>query len=120
MDPVDILTVAAHAAQLIRSGNDPEGAIVGAHGALGLKLPGDGDDPLAVRIARLADAAGANRDKLIEFLYKQAGPLPPNRPKRGWGGAIEHTVAENEQADAEAEELMNYAEAEEESARDMM
>lgn len=120
MDPVDLLTVAVHAAKLIRSGNDPEGAIVGTYKALGLKPPDDGDDPLAVRIARLADAAGAKRDKLIEFLYEQAGPLPLNRPKKGWGGAFEPTVAENEEADAEAEELMNYAEAEEESARKMM
>jgi len=120
MDPVDLLTVAAHAAQLIRSGNDPEGAFVGAYKALGLKPPDDRDDPLAVRIARLADAAGAKRDKLFEFLNKQAGPLPLNRPKTGWGAAIEPAVVENEEADAEAEELMNYAEAEEESALEMM
>ena len=82
MDPVDVLTIAVHAAQLIRSGNDPEEAIVGAYKALGLHRPDDGDDPLAVRIVRLADAAGAQREKLIEYLNKQAGPLPLNRPGR--------------------------------------
>jgi hypothetical protein len=119
MDPVDVLTVAVHAAQLIRSGTDPEEALVGAYEALGLERREDEDDPLAVRIARLADAAGAKRDKLIEFLNKQAGPLPLNRPKKGWGGAVEPTAAEDEEAAAETEELVNYAEAEE-SARDMM
>jgi hypothetical protein len=120
MDPVDVLTLAVHAAQLIRSGNDPEEALAGAYKALRLKRPDDGDDPLAVRIVRLADAAGAKRDKLIAFLNKQAGPLPLNRPKKGWGGAIEPAAAEDEEVDAEAEELVNYAEAEEESAREMM
>ena len=120
MDPVDVLTVAAHAAQLIRSGPDPEEALLGAYKALNLKRPDDGDDPLAVRIARLVEAAGARRDKLIEFLNKQAGPLPLNRPKKGWGGAVEPAAAEDEEADAEVEELVNYVEAEEEAARDMM
>jgi hypothetical protein len=120
MDPVDVLTFAVYAAQLIRSGNDPEGALDGAYKALRLKRPDDGDDPLAVRIVRLADAAGAKRDKLIEFLNKQAGPLLLNRPKKGWGGAVEPPVVEQEEADAEAEELVDYAETEEESAREMM
>jgi hypothetical protein len=119
MDPVDVLTVAVHAAQLIRSGNDPEEALGGAYKELRLKRPDDADDPLAVRIVRLADAAGSRRDKLIAFLNRQAGPLPLNRPPRGWGGAVEPAAAE-EEADAEVEELVNYAEAEEESAREMM
>ena len=120
MDPVDVLTVAAHAAQLIRSGPDPEEALVGGYRALGLQPPGDEDDPLAVRIARLADATGAKRDKLIEFLNKQAGPVPLNRPQKGWGGAVEPAAAEDEEAGAEAMELVSYAEAEEDSAREMM
>src|SRR5437762_14048968 len=106
MDPVDVLTVAVHAAQLIRSGTDPEEALAGAYKALALKRPGDEDDPLAVRIARLADAAGAKRDQLIKFLNKQAGPLPLNRPKKGWGGAVEPAAAEDEEADTEAEGLV--------------
>jgi hypothetical protein len=120
MDPVDVLTVAVHAAQLIRSGTDPEEALRGGYKALGLKRPDDGDDPIAVRIVRLADAASAKCDKLIEFLNKQASPLPLNRPKKGWGGAIESAAAEQDEAEAEAEELVNYAEAEEGSAREMM
>jgi hypothetical protein len=120
MDPVDVLTVAVHAAQLIRSGTDPEEALRGAYKALKLKRPDDGNEALAVRIVRLADAAGPKRDKLIEFLSKQAGPLPRNRPKKGWGGAVEPAAVGNEEADAEAEELVDYAEAEEESAREMM
>jgi hypothetical protein len=120
MDPVDILTVAMHAAQLIRSGNDLEEAFAGAYKTLELKPPDDGNDPLAVRIARLADAAGAKRDKLIEFLFKQSGPLPLNRLKNGWGEAGLTTVVENEEIDAEAEKLMNYAAAEEAVALEMM
>jgi hypothetical protein len=73
-----------------------------------------------VRIARLADAASAKCDMLIAFLRKQAGPLPLNRPKNGWGGAVEATGADVEEADAEAEQLVSYAEGEEESPREMM
>ncbi|MBX9628549.1 MAG: hypothetical protein K2X82_32430 [Gemmataceae bacterium] len=120
MDPVDVLTVAVHAAQLIRSGNDPEEALAGAYRALGLPRPDDGDDPLAVRIARLADTAGPNRGPLVEFLNRQAGPLPLNRPENGWGGAVEPAAAGTEEADAEAAELVEYAETEEGSAREMM
>ena len=76
MDPVDVLTTAVHAAQLIRSGSDPEEALAEAYSALGLPRPDDGDDPLAVRIARLTEAAGDAREKLFQFLSRQAGPLP--------------------------------------------
>ncbi len=120
MDPVDILTVAVHAAQLIRSARDPEKALVGASDALGLARPGDEDDPLAVRIARLVDASDWKRDALIQFLSKQAGPLPLNRPANGWGGAVEPAICEDEGFDSEAEDLMNYDEGEGASARDMM
>ena len=95
MDPVDVLTVAMHAAQLISSGTDPEEALVGAYKVLGVEWPGDEDDSLVLRIARLAEAAGPKRNKLIEFLNNQAGPLPLNRPEKGWGGAIEPAPAED-------------------------
>lgn len=121
MDPVDVLTVAVHAAQLVRSGNDPEKALSEAYHALGLARPDDGDDSLAVRIARLADSAGVKRDELVRFLNTQAGPLPLNRPDSGWGGAIEPAADQDEsETDPEVAELMQYAEAEEDSAREMM
>jgi hypothetical protein len=117
MDPVDVLTAAVHAAQLIRSGKDPEKIIAGAYKSIRIRRPEDGDESLAVRIARLTELAGEKRDKLMQYLNKQAGPLPLNRPPKGWGGAVEPGAAE--EADAEAVELVEYAEDEEESARDM-
>src|SRR5262249_51886020 len=48
------------------------------------------------------------------------GPLPGNRPAKGWGGAVEPAAAEDEEEDEEAAELVDYAEEEEESARDVM
>jgi hypothetical protein len=119
MDPVDVLTTATTAAQLIRSGKDPEKIIAGAYKTLKLSQPDDGEDPLSLRIVRLTEAAGEKRDKLMEFLNKKAGPLPLNRPPKGWGGAVEPGVAD-EEADEEAEELVDYVENEEESARDVM
>lgn len=119
MDPVDVLTAAVHAAQLIRSGNDPEKAIVGAYKSLKIARPDDGDDPLAIRIARLTEAAGEKREKLMQFLSKQAGPLPLNRPSKGWGGAIKPAAADDAPVDEETRELMEYVEEQEDSARDM-
>lgn len=120
MDPVDVLTLAVHVAQLIRSGKDPEEALAGAYRTLNLQRPDDGEDTLPVRIARLVEAAGTQREKLLAFLNKQAGPLPLNRPPKGWGGAIEPTAAESIETDAETEELVDYIEADQESARAMM
>jgi hypothetical protein len=119
MDPVDVLTVGAHAAQLIRSGKDPEKIIRGAYKALKLTRPDDGDDSLALRIVRLTEAAGGERDKLMQYLDKHSGPLPLNRPPKGWGGAVEPAAAVEVADDAEAAELVEYVESEEESARDM-
>ena len=61
MDPVDVLTAAVQAAQLIRSGKDPEKILVGAYRALRIRRPDDGEDHLAVRIARLTEADGLQR-----------------------------------------------------------
>jgi hypothetical protein len=119
VDPVDVLTVGAHAAQLIRSGKDPEKILRGAYKALKLPHPDDGDDSLAVRIVRLTEAAGNNHDKLMEYLNKHAGPLPLNRPPKGWGGAVEPAAALEQADDAEAQELVDYVESEEEASRDM-
>jgi hypothetical protein len=119
MDPVDVLTMGAHAAQLIRSGKDPEKIIRGAYKTLKLPRPEDGEDSLALRIVRLTEAAGAERDKLMKYLNKHAGPLPLNRLSKGWGGAVEPAAALTPAHNAEAEKMAEYVEAEEESARDM-
>lgn len=119
MDPVDVLTAATHAAQLIRSGKDPEKILVGAYKSLKISRPDDGDDPLALRITRLTEAAGENREKLMAYLNKHAGPLPLNRPSKGWGGAVEPAAVDDDEVDEEAEELVDYAENEEDSARHM-
>jgi hypothetical protein len=115
-----VLTSAVHAAQLIRSGKDPGKILRGAYRALKIRPPDDGEEPLAVRIARLTELAGENREKLMDFLDTKAGPLPLNRPAKGWGGAVEPGLGGGEEADAEAAELVEYAENEEESARDVM
>jgi hypothetical protein len=119
MDPVDVLTLGAQAAQLIRSGKDPEKILQGAYKTLKLPRPDDGEDSLAVRIARLTEAAGDARDKLMKYLDKHSGPLPFNRLPGGWGGAVEPALALAPADDAEAEELVEYVEDEEDSARDM-
>jgi hypothetical protein len=104
-------------ARLIRVRTDPEDAFTEAYKALELKQPDDKDDPLAVRIARLADVADEDRGKLIKLLQKQ---IPPNRPTMDWGGAIEPAVADDSEADVEAEELVKYVRAEKKSALEMM
>lgn len=119
MDPVDVLTLGTHAAQLIRSGKDPEKIIRGAYKTLKLSQPEDGEDSLALRIVRLTEAAGEEREKLMKYLNKHAGPLPLNRPTKGWGGAVEPALALTPAQNAEAEELVEYVEGDEESARDM-
>ncbi|HYT95583.1 MAG TPA: hypothetical protein VEL76_43085 [Gemmataceae bacterium] len=120
MDPVDVLTMGVRAAQWIRSGKDPEKILRGAYKALKLPRPDDGEDSLALRIIRLVEAAGSEREKLMQYLDKHAGPLPGNRLPKGWGGAVEPAAALEGQEDAEAEELLEYIEEEEESAREMM
>jgi hypothetical protein len=119
MDPVDVLTIATHAAQMIRTGKDPEKIIQGAYKALKLPRPEDGEDSLALRIVRLTEAAGGEREKLMQYLSKHMGSPLINRPAKGWGGAVE-PGAVGAADDAEAEELLEYVESEEESARDMM
>lgn len=122
MDPVDVLTEAVQAAQLIRSGKDPEKILSGAYKSLKLPYPDDSEEPLAVRIVRLTELAGDQREKLMAFLNKHAGPLPLNRPPKGWGGAVEPAAADDDddEADAEAEALVEYAEEEEESGREIL
>jgi hypothetical protein len=112
--------MASHAAQLIRSGKDPEKILRGAYKALKFACPEDGDESLALRIARLVESADGERDKLLQYLNKQAGPLPLNRPPKGWGGAVEPAAAlGGEVEDAEAEGLLEYVESQEPAVRDM-
>jgi hypothetical protein len=119
MDPVDILTMASQAAQLIRSGKDPEKILRGAYRSLRIPDPDDADDSLVLRIARLTEAAGEKRDRLMQYLSQHSGPLPFNRVSVSWGGAVEPGMAEDE-PDEEAVKLAEYAEDKEDSARDMM
>jgi hypothetical protein len=120
MDPVDVLTFAVHAAQLIRSGPDPHDILARAYESLGRVQPDDTEESLVVRIARLADTAGTERGQLVEFLSKQAGPLPLNRQPSGWGGAVEPGLAEPAEPDAEAQELSEFVNENEPSGREMM
>lgn len=107
MDPVDVLTKAVMAAQFIRSASDPEAAIRGGYGALGREPPMDQDDAIAVRVARLMAEAGDRRRDVFQFLQTRAGPLPLNRPDRGWPGGVESPPAEPE---PEAIRLLDYVE----------
>ena len=115
-----MLTLATTAAQFIRSNNDPEKILAGAYKALTLPRPDDGDDPLALRIVRLTEAASENRQQLIDFLSKHSGPIPFNRPPQGWGGAVEPGEFDEGEPDPEAEKLQTYAEEHEDAGRDMM
>ncbi|MEW4566293.1 hypothetical protein AB1L88_00355 [Tautonia sp. JC769] len=103
MDPVDILTMSVRVAQLIRSSSDPELTIIQAYGALGLDPPGDRDEPMAVRVARLVERAGSDRGDLDAFLRDRSGPLP-------WNRTIEPEPSELLEADPEAVRLVEFVE----------
>ena len=126
MDPVDILTRAVHAAQQIRSSSDPETILAGAYTHLGIDRPNDGEDPWSLRIVRLVETAGSQRDRLFDYLYDHAGPLPLNRPTVGWGGTVEpntttdSAIAEVVADEDEVEALLEYVEDAEDSGREMM
>jgi hypothetical protein len=91
MDPVDVLTLAVTAAQVIRSLNNPEGAIAGGYELLGRALPGDQDEPMAIRVARLMTEAGERRRELLDYLRASPGARLLNRPAEGAlaSGAVE-------------------------------
>src|SRR4051794_7365924 len=88
MDPVDVLTAAVVAAQAIRSSSEPEAVIVGGYGVIGRSPPMDQDEAMSIRIARLMSEAGVRRNEVLAFLNQHAGPLPWNRPDRGWRGSL--------------------------------
>lgn len=119
MDPVDILSVASHAAKLLRSADDSECAIAGAYQVAGLQPPDDGGDPIAVRIARLVDAADKRRVEVMRFLAEQAGSLSLNRPEGGWDSDEEPELDSLEEPDPEVKELLEHLETERGAVFDM-
>lgn len=103
MDPVDILTMSVRVAQRIRSSSDPELTILQAYSVLGLDLPDDREEPMAVRVARLVERAGEDRRDLDAFLEERSGPLP-------WNRTIEPEPSELLDADPEAVRLAEFVE----------
>jgi hypothetical protein len=79
VDPVDVLSFAVTAAQLIRSARDPEAVLAEGFRIIGAPPP-DAAEPFAVRVARLVAAAGDARRDLLDHLQARSGPLPLNRP----------------------------------------
>jgi hypothetical protein len=84
MDPVDVLTLSASAAQALRAARDPEAALASAYGLLGLESPGAQDEHLAIRIARLMVEAGQNRREVLQHLRQHARGPYGNRLPGGW------------------------------------
>src|SRR5690349_4711970 len=89
MDLTDVLTLATTAAQILRNVADPAAALAAAYTALGLPPPSDSNDPLAVRIARLMDAAGDRRREVLDFLRTQTRITLLNRIPQGEGSGAE-------------------------------
>jgi hypothetical protein len=118
MDAVDVLTFAVRVAQTVRSAADPEAVIAGAYQVIE-EEPSNADEPMAVRIARLTEAAGDRRRELLDFIDAHAGPLPLNRPSAGWGKKKRRKPAK---PDPEAQRLLDHVESDEgeATARDMM
>lgn len=79
LSSVDVLTMAVSAAGMLRSSGNPEVALANAYAALGLEPP-QGSDPLPIRIVRLILDAGADRQRLYDYLRRIEGPLSWDRP----------------------------------------
>jgi hypothetical protein len=79
METVDLLTMAVIAARMLRRAGDPEAVLAGAYAVLEQRPPPDQGDDLAVRVARLMVAAGANRPDVLDFI-RQNGHGLLNRP----------------------------------------
>ncbi len=76
MDPVDVLTMAVTAAQVIRATSNPEPLLAGAYEFLGRQAPDDREDAMPVRIVRLMHEAGERRAGVLAFLRQNAhGPI---------------------------------------------
>ena len=119
MDPVDQLTMAAQAAQCLRTAADPETVLAGAYSVIGRTAPADETEPMAVRIARLVADAGEQRREMLDYLQANARGPYMNRLPGGWGKAD----AEEEtqlQEDPEAAQLLELVESEEIEGQDML
>jgi hypothetical protein len=67
MDPVDVLTMAVQAAQAIRDADDPEAALAGGYGVLGIEPPEDQGEAMTLRITRLITEAGERRRDVLDL-----------------------------------------------------
>ncbi len=104
MDPVDVLTMAADAARMIRNAADPDAVLAEATHRFAVRPPRP-DESLASRIARLIEEAGERRGELYLFLAQYRGQLYLNRNKEDWGQSGEVIPYE---PDPEARELLAY------------
>jgi hypothetical protein len=115
MEPLEILTMAQHAAQLIRTAGDRERALTSAYGVLEREPPMDQDESFAIRITRLMTEAGDRRSEVLDFLRSLATglrnrPLSKNSNKPG-----EDPI----EAEPEALRLLDYVEEAEERGRNV-
>ncbi len=117
MDPVDVLTLSATAAQALRTARDPEAVLTSAYGVLGREPPCDQDEDIAIRITRLMVEAGQKRREVLQHLRQQARGPYGNRLPGGWGKEIREAVHPAE-PDPEALRLRDFVDAAE-GARDV-
>jgi hypothetical protein len=117
MDPVDLLTVSASAAQILRTARDPEAALASAYGVLGRESPCDFKEHLAIRITRLMVEAGPNRRDVMQHLRQHARGPSGNRPPVGSAKGAEQRPHSAE-PDPEALRLRDFVDSAE-SGRDV-
>jgi hypothetical protein len=110
MDPVDVLTLSATAAQALRTAREPEAALASAYGVLGREPPGDQGEDLAVRITRLMVEAGPKRQDVLRHLRQHARGPYGNRLAGGWGKETREALRPAE-PDPEALRLRDFLEA---------
>lgn len=114
MEPTEVLSLAEHAAQLIRIVPDREKALTSAYVILGREPPMDQDESIAIRITRLITEAGERRRDVLDYLRSHAKGLL-NRPPSGWATTHEQQIT----PDPEALALLEYVEEAEEEGRNM-
>jgi hypothetical protein len=76
MHPMDSLTLAAQAAQVLHLWGDSEAGLAVGYRFLRKRPAKDEAEPLPVRIARLVCAAGERKAELLQFLWGQVGKVP--------------------------------------------